>query len=396
MFSSYDSSDDETHGIPIRRKVYQERINFQTDNGFEFNETFRLTRLQTQYVMELIGHELLRVKNRNNVLNVQVRSVERSIKFLMLSLIILFQNTVSCPENPENIPVEFLYKRGFTCVCACLDGTLLNIDKPNVHEEFYVDRYGDHSWNLPSQIAKKRWKNLRGNYTKHLKTYVPSGSGASVKRPYFLSEYISFVLPFTKSRQSKGNVEAPKNETEELKSEQLVSPNEVENYKNNQGRKHDSDDEQSITEEVNQDVSDAVSSQQDNLKKRNDSFNLKQGKEKKVYPVLTLEVNKSALEYFEKYKQAAHRPPTLTNDDADIQFLLSLLPDLKKMNDKQKRQYKVGVLNLDDQIFEEPVISHTTSPQTLECFRSYSSLSAHSMHSSRQSTFRFQQDITTK
>uniref|UniRef100_V5GPU9 MADF domain-containing protein n=1 Tax=Anoplophora glabripennis TaxID=217634 RepID=V5GPU9_ANOGL len=140
------------------------------------------------------------------------------------------------------------------------------------------------------------WKNLRGSYTKHLKTYVPSGSGASAKRPYYLSEYISFVLPFTKSRQPKGNVEAPKNnepsdtldeetftedqETEELEPEQLGSPNEVGNYKNNHGRKHDSDDEQSITEDVNQDVSDVILSQQDSLEK-NDCLNSKQGKQKK-------------------------------------------------------------------------------------------------------------------
>lgn len=74
---------------------------------------------------------------------------------------------------------------------------------------------------------------------------------------------MSFVLPFTKSRQSKGNVETPQNNetsdtlseetftedqrTEKFELEQLASPNEVGNYKNNYGKKRDND-EQSISE----------------------------------------------------------------------------------------------------------------------------------------------------
>lgn len=249
---------------------------------------------------------------------------------------------------------------------------------------------------------------------------MPSGSGASVKRPYYLSEYMSFVLPFTKSRQPKGNVEAPKNnetsdtfgeetftedqENEEFEPEQVAGPNEVGNYTNNHGRKHDND-ELSITEQINQDASDVTLSQRDSLES-NDPLNPKQGKQtKSMSKVLgentrkakkckttqnqvTLEdVNKSAFEYFEKKKQAPYRPPALTNDDADVQFLLSLLPDLKRMTDKQKRKYKVGVLNLADEILDEPLLPLTTVPLcSPDAVRSYSSLSAHSKHSSRPTT----------
>ncbi|XP_023312365.1 uncharacterized protein LOC111692546 [Anoplophora glabripennis] len=241
----------------------------------------------------------------------------------------------------------------------------------NTREDYHMSHVQERAWAKIAKnigegatIADCKKRNLRGSYTKHLKTYMPSGSGASAKRSYYLSEYISFVLPFTKSRQPKGNVEASKNnqETEELEPEQLGSPNEVGNYKNNHGKKHDSDDEQSITEDVNQDVSDVILSQRDSLEK-NDSLNPKQGKQKKSLSsssVLsentrkpkrskttqneeTLEVvNKSAFEYFEKKKQAPYKPPALTNDDADMQFLLSLLSDLKKITDKQKRKFKAS------------------------------------------------------
>ncbi|XP_074042252.1 uncharacterized protein [Leptinotarsa decemlineata] len=287
----------------------------------------------------------------------------------------------------------------------------------NTREDYHMSHVQERAW---SKIAKdigkeatvadckKRWKNLRGSYTKHLKTYVPSGSGASVKRPYYLSEYICFVLPFTKSRQPKGNVGAPKDneaadildeeiftedlQTEELESEQLGSAKKTGTYENNQGRNNDSDGEQSITEEVDQNVS--------NVNVKNDSRDPKQGKQKRSVSSLSVlgvkkpkiikntqnqvtleDVNKSALEYFNKKKEASYRPPALTNDDADVQFLLSLLPDLKKMTDKQKRKYKVGVLNLAGEILDEPL----TSAPLFSPTPTYSSLAADSMSSIRSS-----------
>ncbi|CAH2001679.1 unnamed protein product [Acanthoscelides obtectus] len=97
------------------------------------------------------------------------------------------------------------------------------------------------------------------------------------------------------------------------------------------------------------------------------------------------DLNKSAFEFFEKKKQAPYKPPAFTNDDADVQFLLSLLPDLKKMTDKQKRKYKVGVLNLAGEILDEPVVSHISAP-LFSPTSSYSSLAADSIPSTRSSS----------
>lgn len=98
------------------------------------------------------------------------------------------------------------------------------------------------------------------------------------------------------------------------------------------------------------------------------------------------DVNKSAFEYFEKKKQTTYRPSALTSDDADVQFLLSLLPDLKKMTDKQKRKYKVGIINLADKILEEPVVTYTSAPLFSPTSDNYSSLGEHSMLSRHSST----------
>ncbi|XP_050308275.1 uncharacterized protein LOC126744762 [Anthonomus grandis grandis] len=265
----------------------------------------------------------------------------------------------------------------------------------NTREDYHMNHVQERAW---AKIAKDIGEGATiADCKKRWKTYVPSGSGASVKRPYYLSEYICFVLPITKSRPPKGNVDAPKNnetadilheesitedlETEELETEQFSKrkSQKIGHYKNNQGRNDDSDDEQSITGEVNEDVSNVTVSQLDSLEK-NDS------RDKTISNQISLaDVNKSAYEFFEKKKRAPYRPPAFTNDDADVQFLLSLLPDLKKITDKQKRKYKVGVLNLADEILDQPVVSHI-SARLFSPTSSYSSLAADSMPSTRSSS----------
>lgn len=78
---------------------------------------------------------------------------------------------------------------------------------------------------------------------------------------------------------------------------------------------------------------------------------------------VTLEdVNKSAFEYFQMKKQTPQK--TSTDNDADSLFLLSVLPDMKKMTDRQKRKFKVGILNLAGQILDE---ASAESPATTHC-----------------------------
>ncbi|XP_050519025.1 uncharacterized protein LOC126893122 [Diabrotica virgifera virgifera] len=90
----------------------------------------------------------------------------------------------------------------------------------STREEYHMSHLQERAWAKTAKDigegatiteCKNRWKNLRGSYTKHLKKYVPSGSGVSVKRPYYLAEHIGFILPFTKSRQAKGNIASPSN-----------------------------------------------------------------------------------------------------------------------------------------------------------------------------------------
>lgn len=60
----------------------------------------------------------------------------------------LFQDIVNWPTNLVDIPVNFLRIGGFPSVCGAIDGTMIKIDAPSIHEEHFVDRNGDHSLNV--------------------------------------------------------------------------------------------------------------------------------------------------------------------------------------------------------------------------------------------------------
>lgn len=65
--------------------------------------------------------------------------------------------------------------------------------------------------------CKERWRNLRGSYTRYLKYQKQaSGSAAKKKKPYYLAEYMTFLLPYTKSREIKGSVSVPDNSNTEI------------------------------------------------------------------------------------------------------------------------------------------------------------------------------------
>lgn len=75
----------------------------------------------------------------------------------------------------------------------------------------------------------------------------------------------------------------------------------------------------------------------------------------------TDDVNKAAYNFFQKKQQMYINP----EEDADMNFLKSLLPDMKEMSPAQKRQYKIEILQLTQSILSEPhVMSHNSNPSS--------------------------------
>lgn len=60
----------------------------------------------------------------------------------------LLHSTICWPQNTHNISQKFREKGGFPRVCGCVDGTLIKLDAPIVHEDTFIDRHGDYSLNV--------------------------------------------------------------------------------------------------------------------------------------------------------------------------------------------------------------------------------------------------------
>ncbi|XP_030747119.1 uncharacterized protein LOC115875744 [Sitophilus oryzae] len=163
---------------------------------------------------------------------------------------------------------------------------------------------------------KERWKNLKGSYTRHLK-YIntPLGSAAKKKKPYYLAEHMTFLTPFTKSEYEEG-----------LENEAFspISPR-LSSY---------TPDSAAPASEVTR-----TSKSSKVFKKSRLSFN-------KSGPTLD-DVKKSAFQYFESKKA-----------------LNQITSDIKKMNDNQKRRYKIEMLTSAGNILNEKVES-TSSPDNV-------------------------------
>nr|CAD7411071.1 unnamed protein product [Timema poppensis] len=212
------------------------------------------------------------------------------------------------------------------------------------------------------EACKDRWKNLRGCYTRHLKSLItPSGSGARTKKPYYLAGHLQFLQPFTKSRKSQGNISTTQPVIYSLKTEQTQEEHDVDNN-------FDKEPEDARTEDrqTKRDISPKVASKPS----EDNSFRTQASKKQKKTPkcpTSIAEINRSASDYFESKNTSCAE---MNSDDPDLAFVKSVLPDMKEMNNYQKRRFKIGILNLAGQILSEykptvsPVLSASSASST--------------------------------
>lgn len=170
---------------------------------------------------------------------------------------------------------------------------------------------------------------------------------------------MTFLLPYTKSRATKSNIvtSSPvandENSNSELGNTDEVPYSEDEGELESEVISPNTPDSSALASEVTPSTFAKV------LKKSRMGLNKSRR---------TLEdVNKSAFEYFESKK--ASNQNTSSNrqrdEDPDVLFLLSLLPDMKKMNDNQKRLYKIQMLTSAGNILNATAES-TSSPNKVQ------------------------------
>lgn len=216
--------------------------------------------------------------------------------------------------------------------------------------------------------CKDRWKNLRGSYSKYkAKLKTKSGQGAKRVKEYYLAPHLLFLDPFLKSRKSRGNMDEESDtlsdgvEAGTSEHEANSDSAEVLSLDNNSilsmASSHSplpSPSTSNYTQPLSIKIPATPIPKRDVFRKR---------KKLPVSATSINEVNNQAYQYFEKKQHMLESQNTTkkTNTtieplDPDLAFLHSVLPDMKSMNSTQKRHFKLGILNLSEQI-----LSCTTS-----------------------------------
>jgi Alcohol dehydrogenase transcription factor Myb/SANT-like. len=165
--------------------------------------------------------------------------------------------------------------------------------------------------------CKEKWKNLRCVFVRKLKP-SPAGFSKKSSKPYYLSRFMSFILPYIKTNSvcddMSGNVPSP--------------------------TQHENDDARTTT-----DFSEP--SKQQGKYTDNDQIQPVKKQKLKLY-----EPDKST-----ERLQARGMENTSTNENARKMFLLSLLPEINDMTENQMKIFRRKVLQLIDEINNVPCTS---------------------------------------
>lgn len=192
------------------------------------------------------------------------------------------------------------------------------------------------------QACKDRWKNIRNRYAKYKKLLsVPSGSSAKKVKEYYLAQHLHFLDRYLKSRPSKSNLQS-------------------------QCRSDTHTDESDLDEEPMSPFRPPFHSPSPQAQHHPSPLSSDSSKKSKT-PTLK-DVNQSAFEYFNRKRQKSEKE-NVQPLDTDLAFLQSMLPDMKAMNLVQKRRFKMGVMQLAEQILGNEATSTSepvAPPSTIE------------------------------
>ena len=182
--------------------------------------------------------------------------------------------------------------------------------------------------------CKERWKNLRASFTRFLKTTkLSSGCGIKYKKPYYLAEYLHFLKPFTKSREQSGILQSVSLEPDA------------------EGQGCGSEPESASKLHHDQEQVDEVRQNEDTSGWHEDTpEDFIAPVSKKIKRTMSLEDAKRSTFHC---CQAMKRCVQNEDEDPDLSFFKSVLPDMREMNAEQKRRYKIGILSLAQQILGE-------------------------------------------
>lgn len=245
----------------------------------------------------------------------------------------------------------------------------------------------------PVPECKKKWRHLRSSLSRYIKSSKDELKNKNNKlKPYYLLTHMNFLVPYTKTLDTKSDTvvcntkfEPPPNESDVVYDEEMKAEDDPSNFEHEIIQDEDSTEMQgNIVYEAYeiQEPSSSASATQSQGKSQitlvRSSHSNNQTATVQQLPITmntisspktqTLQLNASQITQLQQ-QQHQHQPQIqaqqLNNslpmqntiipipDDqssADLNFFLALLPDIKIMNQEQKRKLRIGTLKLIDDI----------------------------------------------
>ncbi|XP_002127964.2 uncharacterized protein LOC100185780 [Ciona intestinalis] len=221
------------------------------------------------------------------------------------------------------------------------------------------------------QTCKERWVNLRASFCRHLRNQ--KNGSAQGRKPYYLAEHMQFLIPFTRSQPIQDEEDSFSRHSPRptmLDSNEFDFSQPVQRYPadleiqaiEGSAPWNSSFGKQSSTSRLYEKTSPPPSIVQkiedDKQLVFNNKVSQSRGNKKRKH---TQEFPDNGSYSF----QANSNTFTLTNeDDADVSFLKSLLPDMKKMSDRQKCRCKRLMLGVVDDVLYGSMDPTTSKPST--------------------------------
>ncbi|CAK1582290.1 unnamed protein product [Parnassius mnemosyne] len=256
---------------------------------------------------------------------------------------------------------------------------LYNYKLPEYMRKNTIDRTWaeiGNKFQITGSEAKEKWKNLRSVFVRHLKP-PKSGAGTAQKKPYYLADFMQFTIPFIKTAgKPSGNL----NET--IEDNDTLQPQSPELCEQTQFTESVPTSTQSIsqqhsslpstsTQSISQQQSSLPSTSTQSISQQHSSLpptSTQSILRHQLPPATSNKRKRKKLEetqaeqdiaaYF-KLKRSKIIENCDSTENSNKMFLLSLLSDVNKLNDNQRRLFKRRVLELIDDIMDQ------SSPITL-------------------------------
>ncbi|XP_026732658.1 uncharacterized protein LOC113497335 [Trichoplusia ni] len=186
--------------------------------------------------------------------------------------------------------------------------------------------------NMSISDCKEKWRNIRSSFLRSMKP-----SGYKVKKPYYLSEYLKFILPFLKPISGIENQEDQYDSQQNNTNEVGVVVDFI------KAEPTDVDNEENIENNADNTIlSDLLSRKTATLRKRRRFIPKKNCTEIR---------NRGKLLTSSMQRNYSTVPDlNASNNNAMRMFLMSLLPELETMTEDQVRMFKIKSMMLIDEI----------------------------------------------